>query len=301
MSLSVFNISRCSLHDGDGIRTVVYMKGCPLSCLWCHNPEGLRTEPEVLFHEKKCVGCGRCAAVCPDCHEIADGRLIYSRDHCTGCMRCADICPAEALVRCGILYTRDELLKILLKDKKYYVSSKGGVTFSGGECMMQTSDLKPMLEICQKNGINTAIETSFYTVQEKIASIIPFTDTFLVDIKHTDSVKHRRYTGVPCEFIHENLRFAAEKHSDVRIRVPLIPSFNDDEENLTKTAKLALSCKNIKSIELLKYNNFADSKYGALGMKYTSFADRTQTNDEMERMCRRINFIAGKDIAFYKK
>jgi glycyl-radical enzyme activating protein len=267
----VFNIARASLHDGRGIRTVVYLKGCPLRCAWCHNPEGIGRKPEILYHESRCIRCGRCISLCPDRHKISNGGAVYLRRGCTACGNCAEACPAEALVLCGEEMTPEALFEEIARDSIYYGDS-GGVTFSGGESLLYPEFIAETLKKCRDAGINTAVETSLCVPAGNIKKVIGLTDTFIVDIKHADSEMHRALTGRDNARILENLSFLSAAHSDILIRIPLIPGQNDGEENLVRTAALINSFgPGIKAVELLKYNNLAQNKYAAAGKRYRDF------------------------------
>ena len=264
----IFNITRGSLHDGDGIRTVVYFKGCPLRCAWCHNPESFSVAPDIFYHESKCISCGRCVSVCPEHHEIVGDRVIYQRDGCTKCGKCADVCPNEALLKCGGEYSVDDVLKIVLKDKRYYINSGGGVTISGGECFLQHEFLLAVLKALKSEQINTAVETAFDIGWDMIEPVIEYVDTFIIDIKHMDSAAHKLYTGSDNRQILANIKKLSHIHGDIWIRVPLIPGVNDGDANLIDTAEFVNTCgSGIKKIELLKYNNLANNKYIGLGRK----------------------------------
>ena len=284
MKAPTFSISRCSLHDGNGIRTVVYCKGCPMHCLWCHNPESHNTRPEILFYPDRCIGCGRCLSCCPQSAHTAanDNTHIMNRSLCTACGICADNCPSGALMLCGKNMDVESVMDAIMRDKPYFERSNGGVTFSGGECLLYPEFLKEVILKCKANKINTAIETALHISWENIAPLITLTDTFYCDVKHSESETHRKLTGVGNELILENLFRLSSIHQNIIVRIPLIPQLNDDDENLKKTAVLISKCSGVQGIELLKYNHLSSGKNAALGKEFQAFG-QPQSDEEIER------------------
>ena len=281
----ITNISGCSLHDGPGVRTVVYFKGCPLSCRWCHNPETKARRRQILYIPTKCIQCGACVALCPEHHVIRDGQMVYLREGCTGCGRCAESCPSLALNLCGEDKTVDEVFDRIVKDRHYYDASGGGVTFSGGECLLHTPFLELLAGKCHDAGIHTAIESAFFVPWDRIAPMIPLTDMFYGDLKIADPEKHRTYTGQRNDLIVENIRRLSREHSNIILRIPVIPGVNDSEEDLESFGQIIRSFgPGVKEVELLKYNPLARSKYDFLGDNYTSFSDAPQTDGRMEQL-----------------
>ncbi|MCS7216688.1 MAG: glycyl-radical enzyme activating protein [Candidatus Bipolaricaulota bacterium] len=266
----VFDIQRFSLHDGPGIRTTVFLKGCPLRCLWCHNPEGLSPKPELMFFDYKCLGCGTCARVCPEgaLAQGAGAKPRLAREKCAGCGRCAEACPSGAWRLVGRTITVEELLSLLERDALLYDRSQGGVTFSGGEPLFQPDFLHAALAACKERRIHTAVDTSGYAPWDVFERIAPLTDLFLFDLKPMDEEAHRRYTGVSNRLIHANLRRLAELGRPVRVRVPLIPGITDTEENLQALLALLGEVQGrILGVELLPYHDVAE-KYQRLGKSY---------------------------------
>jgi len=262
----VFDIQRYSIHDGPGIRTLIFMKGCPLSCLWCCNPESQSPRQEIMFTPIKCIGCGRCIEVCPT-GAAGKKNPLDAQSLCVVCSRCVEVCPSGARRTVGRYMTVDEVIKEVEKDLPFYFSSNGGVTVSGGEPLMQAEFVAMFLKKCREKGIHTAVETCGYGRWEDFEKILKYTDLVLYDIKHTDTQKHKELTGVGNELILENARKVSNLNIEMIIRVPVIPGCNDSPENMKATATLAKSLK-IKEVHLLPYHRLGESKYERLGRKY---------------------------------
>lgn len=297
MKAKIFDITRCSLHDGNGIRTVVYLKGCNLKCQWCHNPEGISLKNEVLHQESRCIKCGRCVKICPDHHIISKNVVIYKREKCSNCMKCVQACPNEALSACGKDMTVEEVFSEILKDIHYYEVTGGGVTFSGGECLLYPKFLLEILKRCKNAGINTAVETALNVKWNSIELVRNYIDTLIIDIKHYDNEIHKRLTGSGNQLIINNIRRISHLHSSILIRIPIIPMLNDGDENLIGTAKLINTFGGgIKTIELLKYNNLAGNKYTALGRKNLNIEYYPQDDDFMKQKGELIEEYVKADI-----
>ncbi len=259
MMATLFDIERNSFVDGPGIRTTVFFKGCNLKCLWCHNPESQDFKPEQMFYRDKCKGCGKCNEICP------------TPDGCTLCGKCIFYCPADARKVCGKEYTVDEVFAEIIKDKSYYDNSGGGVTFSGGECMLQVDFLAEILKKCKENSIHTAVDTAGHIPFKSFERILPYTDLFLYDIKTLDPEKHKQYTGVGNELILENLKKLFKANANILIRVPIIPNINDSIEEM-RLIKEFLDKNGIpKKIELLPYHAMGENKYAAIGKEVERF------------------------------
>lgn len=294
----IMQVQRCSLHDGGGIRTVVYFKGCTLRCIWCHNPEGQQQSQEIFLYAHKCIGCGRCAALCPDKHILTDNGVSYVRRGCTACGGCAAVCPTRALSLCGVRMTADELIKCIAKDRHYFQSSGGGVTFSGGEALMYPEFLAELLGRCRAQGIHTAVESALHVPLQSVRSIAPLADFWMADIKHMDPAEHKRLTGATNELVLGNIEYLAA-HARLLARMPLIPGCNDSVENLQNTAKFALEC-GAEGLELLKYNPLGAGKYAALG-RTVPFEAQTQSNEIMQDICKKLNGMLGRDFVFFNE
>ena len=263
----VFDIQKFSIHDGPGIRTTVFLKGCPLRCVWCHNPESWRPEPELLFTAAKCTGCRRCAEVCPaGVHAFtADGRHELDRAACVRCGKCVEQCPAEALELCGRSLTVEEVMAEVRKDRVFYENSGGGMTLSGGEPMMRPEFTFALLNAAKKEGIHTALESCGFAPREEFERILPVTDLFLFDIKTMDEAKHLRLTGRDNRLILSNLEFLSGAGAEIVLRCPLIPGLNDTPSELAKIGELAERLSGVTGIDVEPYHPLGVSKAERLG------------------------------------
>lgn len=257
----IFDIQRFSVHDGPGIRTTIFLKGCTLKCKWCCNPESICAKPELMFNPELCISCGACAKACAQ-GAVSFGRV--ERALCTGCGACAQVCYAEALYMKGRYMTPAEIAKEALKDVSFYARTSGGVTFSGGEPLLQIDFLAKTLALCKASGLHTAIETCGNILWENFERIVSDTDVFLYDIKSTHSETHLVYTGATCERIMENCAKLARIAKRVIIRVPVIPMFNFTIGALTQIVRFAESV-GVGEVNFLPYHRYAVNKYSFLG------------------------------------
>jgi pyruvate formate lyase activating enzyme len=266
----IFSIQRYSIHDGPGIRTTIFFKGCPLRCRWCSNPESINTYPELIFRSSRCDGCSRCIPVCtPSAISPGQGCVRLDRQKCDLCLKCMDICYTEALEVTGRYYGLDEMLAECLKDEPFYHNSGGGVTLSGGEPLHQPSFAINLLRACKGHGVHTTLDTSGHIKWEVLEKALPYTDLVLYDIKHMDAKAHREGTGVSNELILENLqRIVLKGMNRIWIRVPVVPGFNDSPGNIEKTARMA-SGLGVEKVSLLTYHEWGKPKYDAIGREYT--------------------------------
>lgn len=261
----VFNIQRFSTSDGNGIRTVVFLKGCPLRCVWCHNPESQEKGTEIFYDNGKCIGCRSCEGVCDEkCHIFGNGGHIFKRENCASCGKCAEICVSNALEICGETKSVQEIIETVIKDKPFYDESGGGITLSGGEPLAQFDFALSILKSAKEKGIHTAIETCGFT-NENIKIINEFTDLWLFDIKVLNEEKHLKYTGVSNKTILENLGVLDGMGANIILRCPIIPNVNLNKEHFEGLKKLALSLKNLKEIHLEPYHPLGISKSKQLG------------------------------------
>ena len=269
MNGTIFNIQKFCVNDGPGIRTTVFLKGCPLSCIWCHNPESKKTAPEMFYNAQKCVKCGRCAASCERvCHGISERGHDYDRRECIVCGKCAEVCPTEALEAAGYEISVEDALRDVLKDKIFYDNSGGGMTVSGGEPMLQYDFTLSLLKAAKEAGLHTCMETCGYAPEEHYREIAPFVDIFLFDYKITDPEKHRECTGVTNELILSNLKMLDEAGAKTILRCPIIPTINDNEEHLSAIAALANSLSNVLEINIEPYHPLGSGKSEMLGREY---------------------------------
>ena len=267
----VFNIQKFSTHDGDGVRTTIFFKGCPLKCRWCHNPESQRYEKELIFHHNKCVVCGKCVVKCPQqANSIVDGKLVFDRDKCTACGVCTDWCIKEAREIAGKEYTVDELVKEAKKDQIFYEQSGGGVTLSGGEVMAQNIDyIEQLCKRLHREGISVFIDTSGYTKYENLKRLIPFADVFLYDIKAIDSEEHKDYIGVDNALILENLVKLSNDGAGIYARLPIIGKVNATDEYINSVIRfLEDNHVKVQQVNLLPYHDIGKGKYASLDRPY---------------------------------
>ena len=250
----VFDVQRGSFVDGPGIRTTIFFKGCNLSCAWCHNPEGLSSKPQLLYYENKCTHCGKCEGVC------SYGALVFSK--CKVCGKCAKVCPNNAREVCGERVSVDEVFSKIEQDLPFY-GADGGVTFSGGECMLQLEFLQALLVRCKEKGIHTAVDTAGNVPFASFEKILPLTDLFLFDIKCASSELHKKWTGVDNKLIIENLQSLSRAGAKIWIRIPVIGGVNDNQEEMGKIRDL-LGSINVEKIELLPYHSLGESKHRAV-------------------------------------
>ncbi len=249
----IFDLVRSSFVDGPGIRTTVFLKGCNLRCAWCHNPESQPFAPQLMFYRDKCKGCGKCAAVCP--HHL---------ESCDVCGKCAAICPHDARKLCGKEQSAQEIAALVAKDAPFYELSGGGVTFSGGECMLHIDWLTEALRLCKEKGIHTAVDTAGCVPWESFEKVLPHTDLFLYDIKMMDAAKHKQYVGADNALLLDNLTKLLQRGAKVWIRIPVIAGINDSAAEMTAIRDF-LAPYAIDKIELLPYHAMGENKYRALG------------------------------------
>jgi len=257
----IFDIQRFSVHDGPGIRTTVFMKGCPLRCRWCHNPEGLSKNIQLRSFENKCIRCGSCGTR----EKIEDGEK----------------CPVGALSVCGKEFDEDGLLAEILKDKPFY-GNTGGVTFSGGECLLQADFVSAVMKRAKAEGLHTAVDTCGYVPWESIEKTLDHCDLYLYDIKCIDPNTHKEYTGVDNSLIIQNIKRLSDAKKDIWVRVPVIPGFNNTEEEMTKIAELVLTLPSVKQVTLMPYHSLGSDKYKTLGLEYKFDASLKIEDSELE-------------------
>lgn len=267
----VFDIKRFAVHDGPGVRTTVFLKGCSLRCVWCHNPESINPYPELLIHPSRCIACGACLEVCPHgAHQMtADGERTYDRDLCTLCGRCAASCYAEALVMAGHRVSVDDVMAVVREDATFYAVSGGGVTLSGGEPLFQGKFATALLQQCTAEGFHTALDTCGHVRWDIVEHALPYVDLVLYDLKHISAKCHKQYTGESNRLILKNLRRLDGSDVPIEIRMPIIPTINDSRKTIDTAARFLASLSNITAVRLLAYHRLAGSKYHSLGRENT--------------------------------
>lgn len=279
----VFDIQRFSVHDGPGIRTTVFLKGCPLGCLWCHNPESRRIKPEISFESDLCILCGNCIETCPEsAPSIDDGHRTLKRDLCAGCGRCVETCYTDAVVLKGTTMTADAVLDEVAKDAALYRKSMGGLTLSGGEPALQPEFSMALLNGAGERGFHTAVETCGFAGWEVLEPIVGSADYIIYDLKHLDSEIHKQLTGSGNGQILANLERIAAMNKALLVRIPLIPGCNDDEDNLEATAAF-ITKLGIDEIEIIPYHDFAAAKYELIETGYVLKDIKAYSSVELER------------------
>lgn len=289
----VVDIKRFATHDGDGIRTTVFLKGCPLKCVWCHNPESISEKVQLAYYSHKCINCGMCINVCENkAHTTVDGKHVFYRSLCTACGKCEETCFGDALKIYGKEYSADELLPILIEDKDFYDNSGGGVTLSGGECLIHADFCEDLLKKLKEENINTAVDTCGFVSKKAFDKVMPYTDVFLYDIKAFDEDVHIKCTGKSNKIILENLKYLDECGKKIEIRIPYVPEYNSAEIN--KIFDFLKTLKNIVKIRVLPYHNYAASKYEALSLKNT-LPEKLPYEEEIKKMQELADMI-GRDM-----
>ena len=270
MTGTIFNIQKFCVNDGPGIRTTVFVKGCPLNCLWCHNPESKSTKPDILFDPRKCIGCGACAQACQNnCHPFTEEGHRFDRKACTRCGSCTEVCYAGALEKSGHTTTVEDALREVMKDKLFYENSGGGLTVSGGEPLAQFEFTRALLAAAKEQGLHTCVETCGFAPAEHVKQLAPLVDIFLFDYKLTDPELHKQYTGVSNEKILQNLFLLDELGAATVLRCPIIPTVNDTPEHLAGIANTANALRHVLEVNIEPYHPLGAGKSAMLGKDYT--------------------------------
>ena len=295
----IFDVSRFCTDDGPGIRTTIFLKGCPLHCDWCHNPEGLSPKPQLSFEADKCTVCGMCATVCPQgCHTVGtDGHRI-NLSACITCGRCTEVCSTGALQMLGRLAKVDELVKTVEKDRSYYGASGGGVTLSGGEVLFQPDFAAALLREFRSRGIHTCIETSGIGSKESLQKLLPFTDLALLDFKLGDMDDLRRHTGADLAVVIRSADLLSKAGIPIVLRCPIIGGVNDTTSHIKMVGSFAASCDAVIKVELLPYHTLGQAKAQRLGMPYTTFL--TPWKQHLEAFAESLRRETGKPVSCHQ-
>ena len=289
MNALIFKIDRLNTHNGPGFRTVIYFKGCPLHCTWCHNPEGISPKKEVWFNATKCIGCGTCVKMCPvNALKLTESGIIIDRKTCIGCQHCTTVCPSQAMEKIGEEYSIDDLMKLLHQDKFLFESSGGGITATGGEPGIQADFIAELFKRCREEGIHTAFDTSGMVPESALEKIAPYTNMVFLDIKTLDSEKSMTHTGLPVQKLQgiiQLLNQLQEKHPklEIEIRTPLIPGITDDTESILAIGHfIEKSLPKVTNWELCLFNDLCEDKYNKMNRKWELYG-KTHTSTDYNR------------------
>ena len=294
----IFNFQRYSIHDGPGIRSVVFLHGCPLRCVWCCNPESISDEAQLIFYGNICIGCRQCVAVCTN-DAILSGDKRVNRAKCRVCGDCTRVCPSGALQMAGVITTVAEIVEVVMQDAHFYESSGGGVTLSGGEPFYQYDYTLSLLGAFKEKGLHTTLETCGLITEEKLDEVFVFTDLFLYDIKVIDADKHKKFCGIDNAVILDNARHLVQKGAKIIFRIPLIPGCNDTPDDIGQLGEFIISLPGEQELELMPYHRIGISKYESLGLEYHLSGIQTLPLDNLNK-CRKelsamgVKLVGGK-------
>lgn len=297
MKGTVFNIQRFSVDDGPGIRTTVFLKGCPLRCQWCHNPESNAKHPEIMYDAQKCIGCGACAQICSN-HTFVDNLHHFDRSQCKGCGKCASVCFTGAIELCGKEMTDEEVIQVVLRDRQFY-SDGGGMTLSGGEPLMQAEFSRALLKLAKDNGIHTAVETSGFAAAEAIGMIAPYCDLFLYDIKLLDSKAHKEYTCGGNEPILSNLKYLNEIGKPVVLRCPVLEGINLTSEHFESVFRLADALSSVISVEFEPYHPLGVNKSQLLGKTAEYHRLEFLEREKVSSIAEKFSYLSDKPYSIH--
>ena len=282
---TVFSVQRFSTEDGPGIRTTVFFKGCPMRCTWCHNPEGIRPKPHLVWFAMRCIGCNTCREICTRGGlSFEEEGIAIERDACQACGDCAGECPSEALEIIGKPYTPQELTDLVDKDRVFYETSGGGLTCSGGEPMVQLPFLEPFLSLVREKGIHIALDTCGSAKPKLYDRVLDLVDLVLLDIKTLDADRHLQVTGIPLERVLDTARHLAKSGTPIWVRTPLIPGVTDDAENIAAIAQFIKDMDNVERYDLLSFSNLCQDKYAQLGWEWPFQGVGLFTKEQLERL-----------------
>lgn len=282
--LNIMEIERFSIHDGPGIRSTVFLQGCPLHCLWCANPESQKIEEQLMYYRNKCVGCGQCASVCKNnAIVMREGLPVFYREKCKKCHACENNCLQDAIAFVGEKRTVDSIVEEVLRDKDYYDNSGGGITISGGEAFVQFEAFLELIKKCKENGLHVAVETCGHVPIEHIKEALPYIDLFLFDLKHVEPNKFKKYTGGNIEIILKNIRYISSVDPEkIVLRVPVIPDFNYDDATIDAIFEEAKR-DGIKEVHLLPYHTLGMAKYERLGRTYEMQCQTSLSKEDLAK------------------
>ena len=290
-------IRRLTIHDGPGIRDTVFVKGCPLHCVWCHNPECISGKQQVIFHQKLCTSCGKCLNMCPqNAHRFdRDNQHLINRDICQNCGKCAENCLFNALEICGEAMSAEEVFEKVFRDRDFFVP-EGGVTLSGGEPAIYPEFAAELFKKLQGNSIHTALDTCGAVKFDNYLQILPYTDLVLFDLKGMDPLRHKLNTGMDNQLIHENLKKISEYGTPIEIRMPIVPGYNDFAEDIEQTGRLLQQIKKVVKVRLLAYHPFSEEKYAAAGVVNNMPAVETPDKKHLECIAQTLESLLPSDV-----
>ena len=293
----IADLRRLTIHDGPGTRDTVFVKGCPLHCLWCHNPESISAKPQILFRRNLCIACGDCASVCPTkSHSLQDGRHLFDRTLCASCGKCADACLNGALTLCGKRSTADDVFRSLLKDKEFFTLSNGGVTISGGEPLLYPDFTLSLFTLLHGAGIHTALDTCGAVPFSAFDTVLPETDMILYDLKGMNPERHRCNTGQDNSLILNNLSMLGSGTVPIEIRMPIVPRYNDAPEDITAAGRFLATLSAVTRIRLLAYHSMARDKYAMCGRTDTMPEVESPSHEHLAKMAAVIHKESGKPV-----
>lgn len=293
----IFDIQKFALHDGPGIRTVVFLKGCPFKCVWCCNPESIDSEPQLAFDENKCKHCGLCEKSCQqNALKLTNNQMTVDFEMCNACGDCLDQCPTEALKIYGYKANTDNILKEVMKDADYFKNSGGGLTLSGGDPLYQFDFAFDILSKAKAFGLNTCVESEGFGTVEQFAKLLPLVNHFYFDYKITDDFLHKKYTGVSNETVLKNLHFLASQNADITLRCVVVPGINDNDEHFSAIAAISNRYPSVRAVELMAYHDFGSGKYKQLGKPLYPIESKSVTPEQAQSWIKRLSDLGCKNI-----